>query len=84
MSTQKADREDCSLASLFPRLLKYKDQLNAENSDAPNKITVMGHRGGFKPDNSMHSFQLALDSNCVPIVELDVRTLLFEHSIRFG
>lgn len=32
----------------------------------------MGHRGGFRPDNSIESFKKALDHGNIPIVELDV------------
>jgi glycerophosphoryl diester phosphodiesterase len=32
----------------------------------------MGHRGGFRPCNSLESFKNALDSQTIPIVELDV------------
>jgi len=47
MSAELSPIKDCSLAALFPRLA---------DPSADNKITVMGHRGGFKPDNSMASF----------------------------
>ena len=69
MSSALDLREDCSLEALFPRIA---------NPSASNKITVMGHRGGFKPDNSMASFQRALDSSCVQIVELDVSDIFVE------
>lgn len=67
MSAQLAPREDCSLSALFPRLT---------NPDSAIKPTVMGHRGGFKPDNSMASFKRALETSCVQIVELDVSVTL--------
>jgi hypothetical protein len=76
MSSALDLREDCSLEALFPRIA---------NPSAGNKITVMGHRGGFKPDNSMASFQRALDSSCVQIVELDVSDIFLLNSVfRFG
>ena len=55
MSNYQSKKEDCSLKSLFPRLFIDKNLADRDESSF-NKITVMGHRGGFKPDNSMESF----------------------------
>jgi len=35
-------------------------------------VSIMGHRGGFRPMNSLNSFKMALDSQIVKVVELDV------------
>lgn len=34
-------------------------------------MVISGHRGGFKPANSMHSFEKAKE-NCLQVIELDI------------
>lgn len=41
----------------------------------------MAHRGGFKPDNSLASFQKCLDIGTIPIIELDVSTLKYNFQV---
>ena len=35
------------------------------------KLMIQGHRGGFKPDNTIRAFTMALEHN-VEAIELDV------------
>jgi glycerophosphoryl diester phosphodiesterase len=58
-----------SYDGLFKReqsLLTVDNKKHNDNTPIP-----MGHRGGFRPDNSMEGFKKALD-NHLPIVEFDV------------
>ena len=48
----------------------FDDVFKSRQSD----IVMMGHRGGYRPKNSLDSFRQAKESGIVQIVELDVST----------
>jgi glycerophosphoryl diester phosphodiesterase len=45
------------------------------NAERLKQMVIVGHRGGFKPANSLHSFQKAKEHS-LQAVELDVSFLL--------
>ena len=57
-----------------------QDHLHSPRKKVP---VVMGHRGGFKPDNSMESFQAALDAGTIASIELDVSPTQFSRRSSF-
>lgn len=42
------------------------------NPPLKKKLMIQGHRGGFKPDNTLKGFRMALE-NSIDAIELDVR-----------
>lgn len=49
----------------------FRNLLRFDNTQKRKPMVIAGHRGGFKPDNSMHAFKKA-KQNQLQAIELDI------------